>query len=152
MVVKVLVRKSAQPALVDDEFSMLINYKWSLNHQGYPIRHSEKTIKLHHAIMGKPGKGMVVDHINRDKLDNRKSNLRVISSAENAQNVGAQKRNITGIRGVHYRKDTGRYLAHCCVKGKRHLLGYYDDPIKAGQVVSLFRRKNMPYSNELDHG
>ena len=56
-------------------------------------------IKMHRFIMDCP-KGMVVDHINRNTLDNRKCNLRIVTQFENSQN---QRTNKTGIVGVHYR-------------------------------------------------
>ena len=44
------------------------------------------TLLLHHAITGKPQKGMVVDHVSHSGLDNRKENLRLVTSSQNSQN------------------------------------------------------------------
>src|SRR3990167_6870264 len=62
-------------------------YKWSVNTKGYSLaRVSNKNCKLHHFIKGKPPKGLVTDHINRNKLDNRDENLRFVTQSENVSN------------------------------------------------------------------
>jgi len=135
-------------AVVDAEYGYLSKYMWRISENGYVFRYSERRISLAHQIMGTPPKGFVVDHINRDKLDNRKANLRIIEARHNAQNVGPQKRNRTKIRGVTFRKDTGRYLAACGYEGKFIRLGYFDNPKEAEAVVKKFRKDNLPYSME----
>ena len=59
------------------------------DHSSY--RQQQTGLQLHHLIMGKPQKGMVVDHINGDGLDNRKENLRFVTVSENQQNRYADK-------------------------------------------------------------
>lgn len=59
---------------------------------------------MHHLIVGKPGKDRCVDHINRDKLDNRKKNLRIVTMRINTLNRGIQSNNKSGYRGVFYDK------------------------------------------------
>jgi len=144
---------SPRPALVDPQHADLAKLRWRLDGRGYVIRYSEKRIHLTHALMGRPPVGHAWDHINRDKLDNRFANLRLLSNAENAQNKNAYRCNVTGIRGVFYRKDTGRFMAHACVHGKKYRLGYYDTPEEAAAIAAKFRREHMPYSEEaLSHG
>lgn len=71
---------------VSVEDKWVTNHVWSLNSSkgGYAINRNLK--KLHHNIVGKPPKGLVTDHINRDRLDNRRENLRFITNAENIRN------------------------------------------------------------------
>ncbi len=72
--------------LVDvEDYNKIIKYNWHLAH-GYPRTSiNNKKVMLHHLILKKK-KGMEVDHINRNKLDNRKKNLRLVTHLENCQN------------------------------------------------------------------
>ena len=75
-------------AVVDEEFKFLEKYNWSLGARDCPMAYIDgKVQNLHHIVAGKPPKGLVTDHINRNKLDARKLNLRHITSKENSNNV-----------------------------------------------------------------
>jgi hypothetical protein len=67
--------------------------------------------------------GVMPDHINRNKLDNRFSNLRRATPVENLRNKGVQKDNASGLKGVHYSKRFDRYDACIKVDGKSKYLG-----------------------------
>lgn len=67
-----------------------------------------------------------IDHINRDKSDNRISNLRDVSRSENMGNATATKVSKTGMRGVHFAKHAGRYRAQIRDRGVMRSLGYFD--------------------------
>ena len=77
----------------DDLFEELSKYEWCLGPKGCAIHREpakfpggkRKTIYMHRFIMSTP-EGLVVDHINRDKLDNRRKNLRNCTNTENARN------------------------------------------------------------------
>lgn len=77
--------------MIDDEDeSVFSQYKWHINDGGYVVWRGVKdgkkrTIRLHRLI-AKPKEGLVVDHINRNKLDNRRSNLRCVTVAVNVRN------------------------------------------------------------------
>lgn len=75
----------------------------------------------------KIGRGYVVDHINRDPLDNRRSNLRICIYSENAANHGLQKNNTSGATGAYYDKKYDRWMAKIGFKGKLIHLGFFDD-------------------------
>lgn len=84
--------------------------------QRYKVR---KVIFLHRLIMGFPD-NLVIDHINRNPLDNRKSNLRVVTSNDNATNLREFSKSITGHRNIHF--ENGKYE----VRIKRIRYGNYD--------------------------
>jgi len=67
-----------------------------------------------------------IDHENGIKLDNRISNLRLVTVAENMQNLKKSKKNTTGFRGVSFYKATGKFCAEPKVNGKKYFLGYFD--------------------------
>lgn len=82
-------------ALVDDEDQRLIDgYSWRVNSTGYAMAYypeSNCEVLMHRLVMGcKKSDGNVVDHINGNKLDNRKENLRVTNQSSNSLNCGAQ--------------------------------------------------------------
>lgn len=78
-----------------------------------------------------PEKGMVIDHVNGDPLDNRRSNLRVCRQSQNCQNRKAQKNNKLGLKGVC--KDTKKNLYRSSIMkdGKLVFLGYSKTPEEA---------------------
>lgn len=73
--------------IVDIEFAHISKHNWSLDGHGYPCTWMNgKIMKIHHMIIGRPDEGLVVDHINRDRLDNRLANLRFVTQGENVRN------------------------------------------------------------------
>ncbi len=72
---------------VDLDFSNLDKHNWSLSGDGYPMTYIKgKLYKIHHLVIGKPPTGKVVDHIDRNRLNNRLSNLRFVTQKENILN------------------------------------------------------------------
>lgn len=124
-------------AKVDIEFSYLDEYKWHVNNAWYASRYVYKNRNqelLHHIICGRAPKGKVVDHINRDKLDNRKSNLRHVTQWENLHNTWPQKNNTSGYKWVVYEKDRKMWRADITCNGQRIYLGTYKEVSEAVQA------------------
>ncbi len=88
---------------------------------------NKRTYFLHRLIMNPP-KGMVVDHINGDTLDNRRENLRVCTQFENMSNRKTNTNNKFGFKGVNYHKQSGKYRARISVANRRISLGLYSTP------------------------
>jgi hypothetical protein len=114
--------------------------KWYINNNGYLVRsvHSSnngiqtsKTVILHRLIMNCP-KDMEVDHINRNKLDNRKQNLRIVTHRENMYNYSMPKHNTSKFLGVS--KRWGKWAAVISLKGKSKYLGSFLTKEEASQV------------------
>ena len=107
-------------AIIDkDDIDRVGNMSWCWN--GDYIK-SSKRILLHHFIMGtKPDRTQKVecDHINRNKLDNRKCNLRIIPAIINNRNKGLISTNKTGYTGI-YKRENGDWNAYIEVLGKNH--------------------------------
>ena len=67
-----------------------------------------------------------LDHIDRDKLNNRIGNLRVVTRAENARNARRRRDNTSGVTGVSWRKRGGRWVSFINADGRRHHLGQFE--------------------------
>lgn len=72
-----------------------------------------------------------VDHRNLDRSDNRWSNLRAASYAENKWNAPRMKTNTSGVKGVHWFKQYGRWRSTIRAQGREHFLGYFDSKEEA---------------------
>lgn len=109
---------------------------WRVGNNGYACSNdmSDKgTIYFHQEIIECPD-GMYRDHINRERLDNRKCNLRIVHAKENVLNRGVQKNNSSGFRGVSYLKRYRKYVAQITHNRKNYCLGRFEnieDAVKA---------------------
>jgi len=122
--------------LVDDEdFDELNNNKWCLSTNGYAHRsfdlNRKRTHLYLHRVIAKPSQGMEVDHINGDKLDNRKCNLRVCTSSQNKCNRVTRKKTVSGFKGVRRSGTTSKWKAQINKDGVAYNLGLFDDPAAA---------------------
>lgn len=117
---------SGKTFLIDKEDLPKIKDKYWREDHGYfsDITEGEK-VYLHRFIMGFP-EGMSIDHINRDKSDNRKSNLRVCEQLENCWNTGIRKNNTSGVTGVSFINRTKKWECFLECNGERHR-SYFDD-------------------------
>jgi len=143
-------------ALVDDtDYEMLSLYVWCLN-DGYACTNLKTkgkyvSVRMHRMIMGYPASK--IDHINGNRSDNRRSNLRLCSHRENLRNRGATKANTTGYKGVHLRKDTGKFQAHIKANGKRKSLGCFQTAKEAAQAYNEAAKKyfgEFAYINQIN--
>lgn len=107
------------------------NY-WSMQQNGYIVRPKDK--KLLHRILTDCPKGLVVDHINRNKFDNRLENLRVCTYTENQCNRVAKHNNkYNNVKGI-FLHPNGRYRATIIINKKTIHLGYFDTLEQAKEV------------------
>lgn len=110
----------------EEDYEWVKQFSWRLC-RGYASRDPGKRrgiryIALHREIMKTPT-GMYTDHINRDPLDNRKSNLRICTQSENQANRTVSRNNKLGIKGVIFSKN--RFVASVKFQGKRKSLGSF---------------------------
>lgn len=140
-------------ALVDDEdFERVAAIRWYLDRDGYarsPTRREH--VRMHRFVLGlQKGDGLVADHRNGDRLDNRRANLQAVTLLENAQRRGARRRASTASRGVHRLKDTGKFQASVRYRGRLLRLGTWDTEAEAAEIASLVRGALMPYSADAE--
>lgn len=128
------------------DFVVLNEFNWGLSVNGYVYRDVNGVrIYMHRLILD----GNEIDHINRDKLDNRKENLRSVTHQQNMQNASRTRGNYTSkYRGVSWSKERSKWVAKATLNGKQFPLGRYDSEAEANEVVVAWRRDHMEYSGE----
>ncbi len=94
---------------------------------------TSQRIIMYRLIMGAK-KGEMVDHINHDVLDNRLSNLRIVTHQQNSYNKRLYKNNKSGYPGVNYHTRDGKWQASIGKDGKRIFLGHYATAEEANEA------------------
>ncbi len=124
--------KSGKFALVDDEdYERVTRNAWHISQEGYVVagvgpRKAVKHVSIHRIILdAQPGE--VVDHINHDKLDNRRDNLRITTNKHNCWNRKIPNTNKTGAKGVYVlrTKSKNKYRAMIQYNNKKVHLGVF---------------------------
>lgn len=111
-------------ALIDlDDLDKIKDLKWHLNH-GYA--RNNKIGSLHRLVMDCPD-DMVIDHINHNPLDNRKSNLRICTQQQNLMNLSKKSNNTSGTTGVSWSKVKNKWMSIIVINGKTIFLGYFNN-------------------------
>lgn len=118
-------------ALIDlDDVDKVKNIKWHRSDLQrstyYCISNNSEWRRIHRLIMGVTDKDIVVDHINHNGLDNRKSNLRICTSGQNTCNCLTSKNNKSGHKGVYWSKERKKWCAQISINNKTKGLGRYD--------------------------
>ena len=127
-----------------EDVERCLRHSWCFDLRGYLVsrlsKNDKNTITLHRFVLNmKAGDGLSVDHINGDRADNRKSNLRTCTQAENGRNLKRKKNNKTGYPGVEITK-AGTYRATLMIDGKSKGLGTYKtfEEAKAARINGEF--------------
>lgn len=128
--------------LIDEEdFDLVNKYKWYVCKNGYAAGTAEfNGIKIptlmHRLILGLTNFKNQVDHINHNKLDNRRCNLRICNNAENQRNVTPSGRSKYLGVAVYYRKNNNRTFITAQIKvgEKKKHLGYFKTEEEAAKV------------------
>ena|ERR1035437_231983 len=127
-------------ALVDNEdFEKANQFKWFFSNSGYAMVHKkyyhsrkQYTIHLSRLIINAP-EDKEVDHINGNKLDNRKANLRIATRSQNAMNSKIAKSNTSGYKGVSWFKRDSKWRADIRINYKSIFLGLFTNKKDAVQ-------------------
>ena len=137
---------------IEDLYIVQSRTNWYVDKGGYLTSSyyyaGVRRIVRFHRIVMHAGPNQYVDHKNRNRYDNRKSNLRCCTYAENNRNRGLCVTNKSGVIGVHFDKNVinGQQVSH--LTAKRFLLG----ALKIRKLqFKLVSKKNMSYSESLLH-
>lgn len=131
-------------AVVDAaDFEVTENWRWHVTGDKYAAHweyEPEKHLVMLHRFLMDPADHLEVDHIDWDGFNNRRSNLRIVTRAQNAQNQRVQRDNTSGIRGVRWKSATGKWIVRLELA--------FDDKDEAEIVNQELRTRYMPYSQE----
>ena len=134
-----------------EDYELVSQYKWHNTPKGYAIgKIGNKMMRMNRFIMNDP-KGKVIDHINRNKLDNRRENLRIYTTLQNGQNKSIKKTKTTSIyRGVSYYESSKKYRGRF-VYNKIHIdLGDYMTELEAAIAFDKYIVNNKIEEIELN--
>lgn len=120
-------------ALVDDEdFDFLNKFKWYAHKGGntyYAVIKENWFIvtRMHRLILGVENECIIIDHIDRNGLNNQKSNLRICNNSENQANRIKKRFCSSNYKGVYFDKKNNKWICHF---NRKHI-GYFDSEIEA---------------------
>jgi hypothetical protein len=128
-----------------EDYNKIKNYRWCI---GYNVQFKRmqyictvinyERILLHHFILNYKG---MIDHINLNIFDNRKSNLRKCTHAQNMRNSGIHRNNKTGYKGITFSERLGKWIAYIKINYKRIHLGCFNSQIDAACAYNKAAKK-----------
>lgn len=149
----ILLDKGKKVIVDDEDFEKLNHQKWFFGARGYAIRTEHRgytpegkrltgTIWMHREIMQTP-EGLFTDHVNGDTLDNRKSNLRVVTAAQNTRNSKTPTHNTSGFKGVSEDKRNlkNKWQSYITINNKKHHIGYFPTKEDAAEAYNRTARE-----------
>ncbi len=135
-------------AVVDDkDFEWLNSRKWHFDNTGYAsttlhlgrVNGKKKIQKvLMHRVIAQTPSGLVTDHINGDRLDNRSVNLRICTQGENTRNRRLRKGNDTGYHGVSWWKRDANWSSQITINRRNIRIGYFETKEQAALAYNHF--------------
>lgn len=149
--------KNCTVMIDDDDYERLKDFKWYLSSKGYAVRaeylgkidgkYNTKTICMHREILNAPS-GMDVDHANGNRLDNRKSNIRLATRSQNVANSVRTNRKHKLPPGICYNtspRSKQPYQARCTKNGITYFLGNF---YRLEDAVAVYRAKKKELFGE----
>ncbi|MEK6878193.1 MAG: HNH endonuclease [Nanoarchaeota archaeon] len=134
-------------AVIDKEdYKRISEFKWHLRKNGYIFTFCKKykSLSLHRLILGEK-ENLIIDHINGNKLDNRKCNLRFVTYSQNLMNSKLPNNNTSGYKGVTWDKNRNRWRAQIKINKKEINLGRF---IKKEEAIKTRKRAEQKYFGE----
>lgn len=131
-----------------EDYEFLIRWKWKTDKHGYAIRtahrayvngkQKHKTIRMHRVVadrfLNPSGNLNLVDHINRNRLDNRRENLRLCTKADNQRNIAVPSHNTSGFVGVSWNKPLNKWESYITMNHQKIHIGVFEDIYEAAQA------------------
>ena len=144
--------KGIKVTVDDEDFEELNKHRWHLSYYGYArtgINHEK--VMMHRLILGAK-KGQLVDHTNRDTLDNRKTNIMICTKKQNQTNQKLRIDNTSGYKGVSWHKISSKWKAEISHLGEGIHLGLFrtkKDAAKAYNEAVFKYHDKYAYLNQI---
>ncbi|MBW1813055.1 MAG: HNH endonuclease [Deltaproteobacteria bacterium] len=128
----------ARTVIDTEDVEKVRGYKWHVNAQGYAAtRPKKKVLKIQHIIMGiNADYKNQIDHRDRDRLNNRKSNFRFCTQGDNAKNSTIPINNTSGFKGVSLHKNSKKWRARITLDDRLISLGVFKDKLDAARAYN----------------
>lgn len=139
---KIILSQKAYCLVDDDIFEKYGHLKWHMN-TGYAKRTELGKALLLHRLILKAKKGECVDHIDRNKLNNQRNNLRLCSKGQNLMNKKPGVNNISGLKGVRWNKYDNRWTVQISIKSRNRYIGNFKDKDEAKKAYNKAARKHF---------
>jgi hypothetical protein len=124
----------------------------NINNSGYLKIQFLKGSYLAHRLIWKLQTGNdpveQIDHIDGCTTNNAWSNLRLASPKQNSENTFLRTNNKSGFRGVYFDTEKGKWRAVVCSKGKKHFVGFFDNPEQAGKAAQQKRNELFTHNTQ----
>lgn len=120
----------------DDTLEEILNQKWCFLKAGYAVARIKNQFVYLHRIITSAKPGEHVDHVNGDKLDNRRANLRIATHKQNMANRKKQVNNRSGFKGVQRNGKKG-WMARLKTGGISYYLGTFKTPEDAATAYNF---------------
>lgn len=140
-----------------EDYGLIKDYCWFIDDKGYVVTNDPETgriIRFHRLILPVKNKEQV-DHIKHKKHDNRKSELRIVTNAQNSMNRIRQPNNTSGITGVYWSDSKQRWCAEIMFDKKKIYIGVYEDiedAVKARKEAENKYFGEYSYDNSMKAG
>lgn len=150
---------NGQARVSTEDFEWAQGITWHRSESGYiKTRGPRSPLRMHRLVMTRMlGRELTadefVDHINGNKSDNRRENLRIATKSENGMNRGKPRKGNTSFAGVHFDASRLKYMAYINVRGQRFYLGRFSSENEAAWMYDQwaielhgdFARLNLEY-------
>lgn len=140
-----------------EDYDWLRQFSWHISHQGYAHRNASKSSTgnkftlMHRMILNIVGPNIIVDHIDGNKLNNQRNNLRIGTNQLNQANSRMSKNNTSGYKGVIWNKERNKWQAQIMVNRRYMFLGRFDDIHEAANAYDVAAVKyfgSFAYTNK----
>lgn len=129
----------------EEDFAYLSYWSWSTGgrNKSYVQRTETQpkrvTIFMHKVVAARSGLNVsgIIDHRDRNTLNNQRENLREATDSQNQGNSDTPVNNTSGYKGVSYKKAIRRFQAYIRIGGKLKHLGYFSTPVQAAVAYNL---------------
>ena len=150
--IKIIPLTKGFSTIVDEtDYDWLMEWKWQISPNGYAVRglyapcvnykrEGRGKISMHRAIMNTP-KDMYTDHINGDKLDNRRCNLRICTNQQNQGNQKIKKGGTSKYKGVSWHKGNKAWSAQIYMRDHAKTLGTFKTEEEAARAYNEAAKK-----------
>lgn len=147
----ILLTSGAVCLVSPEDLEELLKYNWfecKGSHTSYAAcTISGKTVRMHRLLLGAT-RGVEVDHINSNGLDNRRENLRLVTRSENRLNKSKEKNCLSTYIGVTFDKARNKWLAQGTIAElkMRKAIGRFNTELEAAKAYNEFCLRYNPYS------